>query len=83
MSGPDGDGEGGSVPVLPSDEELAAMRYEELVATLERLTRRMADNEVGIEEAADLYERARAIHRMASERLDAIRKRIDELEAEG
>ena len=74
------DQEGGTE--LATDAELAKLRYEELIATLEGLTRRMSDPEVGIEEATDLYERARVVHRMATERLDAIRKRIDEMEGQ-
>lgn len=65
----------------PADDELEAMRFEELVSTLEDLTRKISDAEVGIEEAAELYERAKVVHRMASERLDAIRRRIDEIDA--
>ncbi len=60
-------------------DDLGSLTYEELVALLEDLTRRMSSGEVGIEEAADLYERASVVHREAAARLETVRKRIDSL----
>ena len=54
-----------------------AMTFEELVATLESLTERMASGQIGVEEAADLYEEAERLHRLASERLARVQARID------
>lgn len=53
-----------------------SMTYEQLVESLERLTQRMADGDVGIEEAVDLYEQAGRIHAQAAERLARIKDRI-------
>lgn len=57
----------------------SSMTYEELVDALEQLTHRMADGDVGIEEAVDLYERAGRLHEQASERLARIQDRIARL----
>ena len=54
-----------------------AMSFEELVTTLEALTDRMASGEIGIEEAADLYEQAELLHRLAAERLARVQARIE------
>lgn len=61
------------------DEATASMTYEELVDSLEQLTQRMADGDVGIEEAVDLYERAGRLHARAAERLARIQDRIAHL----
>ena len=57
----------------------STLSYEELVETLEALTDRMASGSIGIEEAADLYERAGALHAAALDRLERVRERIDRL----
>ncbi|HUR17369.1 MAG TPA: exodeoxyribonuclease VII small subunit [Acidimicrobiales bacterium] len=59
--------------------DVSAMTYEELVEALEQLTSRMADGDVGIEEAVDLYERAGRLHTQATERLAGIQERIERL----
>ena len=61
-----------------SDEE-ATLTYEQLVEALEDVTKRMADGQIGIEEATDLYERARRLHDLASQRLDRVKERIERL----
>ncbi|MGH9064352.1 MAG: exodeoxyribonuclease VII small subunit [Acidimicrobiales bacterium] len=76
VSGPPAGGPDGSVA-------LEALTYEQLVATLEDLTRRMSEGEVGIEEVADLYEQAGAVHRAASERLARIQARLAGLTGDG
>jgi len=55
------------------------MSYEQLVEALEKLTERMADGEIGIEEAVDLYERAGRLEGMARARLDRVQRRIESL----
>jgi exodeoxyribonuclease VII small subunit len=55
------------------------MTYEELVAALEALTERMASGTIGIEEAAELYEMAGALHAAAAARLAAVQERIERL----
>ncbi|MDQ1401779.1 MAG: Exonuclease small subunit [Actinomycetota bacterium] len=64
-----------------SSPDPASLTYEQLVEALERLTDRMAAGDIGIEEAADLYEDAGRLHALASARLAAIQERIDGLQA--
>lgn len=54
-----------------------AMTFEELMASLEQLTDRMASGQIGIEEAADLYDQAERLHRLAAERLARVQARIE------
>jgi exodeoxyribonuclease VII small subunit len=63
----------------PAPDELT---YEQLVASLEELTGRMASGAIGIEEAAELYELAGRLHTAAAARLDAVQRRIDGLRAD-
>ncbi len=60
-----------------------AMTFEQLVAALEDLTDRMASGEIGIEEAADLYEQAEKLHALAAERLARVQARIEARAANG
>jgi exodeoxyribonuclease VII small subunit len=53
--------------------------YEQLVQKLETLTARMASGDIGIEEAADVYEEAGKLHAEATERLARVQERIDKL----
>jgi exodeoxyribonuclease VII small subunit len=53
--------------------------FEELVAELESITERMAAGDLGIEAAADLFERAEALHALATERLVQVRARVEGL----
>ena len=57
------------------------MTFEQLVAELEQLTERMASGDIGIEEVADLYEKAERLHALAAERLAKVQARIDALAA--
>ena len=57
----------------------ASMTFEQLVAELEAMTRRMASGDIGIEEAAELYERAGELHALAAERLEKVKERIERL----
>jgi exodeoxyribonuclease VII small subunit len=66
--------------VTSGDESLT---YEQLVESLEELTRRMADGALGIEEAVELYERAGKLHALAAERLARVQARIEGLGAGG
>ncbi len=59
-----------------------SMSYEQLVDALEQLTKRMADGQTGIEEAAQLYEQARHLEALARERLERVQRRIDALAQE-
>lgn len=61
------------------DDPYAELTFEELVEQLEGLTERMAAGDIGIEEAADLYERAQALHGLAEERLRRVQERIQRL----
>jgi exodeoxyribonuclease VII small subunit len=53
------------------------MTFEQLVAELEQLTERMASGDIGIEEVADLYEKAERLHALAAERLAKVQARIE------
>jgi exodeoxyribonuclease VII small subunit len=61
--------------------DYSGLSFEQLLDELESLTRRMAAGDVGIEEAADLYERAGALHALAAERLARVQERIEKLSA--
>ena len=66
---------------LPTDDgaSLDAMTFEQIVAALEALTDRMAAGDIGIEEAAELYERAGRLHAAASARLASVEERVERL----
>ncbi len=53
--------------------------FEELMAELEDVTTRLAAGDIGIEAAADLYERAERLHARATERLEQVRARVERL----
>jgi exodeoxyribonuclease VII small subunit len=53
--------------------------FEQLVEELELLTDRMAAGDIGIEEAADLYEQAQQLHARAEERLRRVQERIEQI----
>ncbi len=55
--------------------------FEELMEELEAITEKLAAGDLGIEAAADLYERAEKLHAQAAERLDAVRARVERLAA--
>jgi exodeoxyribonuclease VII small subunit len=55
------------------------MSFEQLVDTLDELARRISSGEVGIEEAARLYELAGAVHEEASLRLERVRAKVEGL----
>jgi exodeoxyribonuclease VII small subunit len=61
------------------DLPLSSMSFEELVDTLDGLARRISSGEVGIEEAARLYELAGAVHEEASLRLEGVRAKVEGL----
>ncbi len=62
-----------------AEDDLDALSFEELVDRLETLTAQLADGGIGIERAADLYERAQRLHAAAAARLEAVARRIDDL----
>jgi exodeoxyribonuclease VII small subunit len=53
--------------------------FEELMAELEQVTELLATGELGIEAAADLYERAQQLHTLAAERLARVQERVERL----
>ena len=57
-----------------------AMTYEQLVEALEQVTNRLASDDLGIEDAADLYEEAGRLHAAAADRLAKVKDRIDRLQ---
>ena len=64
-----------------ADDPYAERTFEQLVAELEGLTEQMASGELGIEAAADLYERAQVLHGLAEERLRRVQERVERLSA--
>ncbi|MDQ6782273.1 MAG: exodeoxyribonuclease VII small subunit [Actinomycetota bacterium] len=66
------------VMVEPTAEE-SAMTFEQLMAELEAVTEALATGELGIEAAADLYERAERLHALATARLAQVQARVDGL----
>jgi len=63
----------------PIEEEL---RYEQIVEQLEAVTEQLAAGSVGIEAAADLFEKAGRLHAQAAARLDAVRLRLEALDTD-
>lgn len=61
----------------------AERSFEDLMGELEEITERLATGDLGIEAAADLYERAQRLHALASERLAQVQQRIDNLSKSG
>jgi exodeoxyribonuclease VII small subunit len=57
--------------------------FEELMEALELLTDRLATGDLGIEQAADLYEQAEALHARARLRLAEVQERIARLSPRG
>jgi exodeoxyribonuclease VII small subunit len=57
----------------------AGRSFEELMAELESVTERLAAGDLGIETAADLYERAEKLHALATERLTQVKARVERL----
>jgi exodeoxyribonuclease VII small subunit len=61
----------------------AGRSFEDLMAELEQVTETLASGELGIEAAADLYERAQHLHGLASDRLAQVQQRIERLSQPG
>lgn len=72
-TGAGGSGVGGS-------GEDDARSFEELLSELESVTEQLAAGQIGIEVAADLYERAEHLHAVARARLEAVQARVDRLD---
>lgn len=64
-------------PRLPEGAE--SLTFEQLMTALETITSRLAVGELDIEEAADLYEQAEALHALAARRLAQVQERVDAL----
>jgi exodeoxyribonuclease VII small subunit len=65
----------------PAGEDLDVLTYEELLDRLETVVSQMAAGDIGIEQVADLYERAGRLQAAAAERLERVRARIEGLAA--
>jgi exodeoxyribonuclease VII small subunit len=55
---------------------LSSLTFEAILAALETVTAKLANGDIGIEAAADLYEQAEILHAAASARLAAVEERI-------
>ena len=68
----------GGSPVQVDDRD-ATRSFEDLMAELEQVTETLAGGDLGIEAAADLYERAQHLHALAAHRLAQVQQRIEKL----
>jgi exodeoxyribonuclease VII small subunit len=68
-----------NTPANTSVRAVDAMTFEELVDELTDVTAQMDDGAIGIERAADLYDRASALHAAASARLVNVEARLEQL----
>lgn len=64
------------------DGPLESLTFEQLLSALELVTGRLANGDLGIEAAADLYEQAEILHAAAQDRLAAVEARIARLRAQ-
>jgi exodeoxyribonuclease VII small subunit len=62
-------------------EEPDSRTFEDLMTELEAVTERLAAGDLGIEAAADLYERAERLHALATERLAQVQARVEAMTA--
>lgn len=53
--------------------------FEDLMVQLEAVTAQLATGDLGIEAAADLYEKAEKLHAAATARLEQVRQRVERL----
>ena len=53
--------------------------FEELMVELEAVTAQLATGDLGIEAAADLYEKAEKLHAAATTRLEQVKQRVEKL----
>lgn len=60
----------------PDNSGLDDMTFEQLVSELEAVASAMDRGDIGIEEAADLYGRAGALHAAAAARLAQVQHRL-------
>lgn len=58
---------------------LESLTFEQILGLLETVTNRLANGELGIEAAADLYEQAEILHAAAQARLAAVEARLASL----
>ena len=65
----------------PPPADLDPLSFEQLMEALEAITARLAGADIGIEEAADLYEQAERLHAKAAERLAQVSERVARLSA--
>jgi exodeoxyribonuclease VII small subunit len=70
----------GGAPVAGTDAG-PDRTFEDLMDELEAITEKLAAGDLGIEAAAELYERAEKLHNLAAERLAAVRERVERLAA--
>lgn len=56
--------------------------FEDLMSELEEVTGRLAAGDLGIEAAAELYERAERLHAAATVKLQQVRQRVEKLSSD-
>lgn len=65
-------------------EKKKEQRFEDQLAKLEEIVARLEDEEVGLEESLDLFERGMTLVKSCRERLETVEQRVAQLmQAEG
>jgi exodeoxyribonuclease VII small subunit len=67
----------------PTDDELAARPFDELVGELQRIVQALEAGSVGLEESIELYKQGLRLHAACEERLRAAELTITELGRRG
>lgn len=70
-------------PAAPTDQELAARPFDELVAELQRVVQALEAGNVGLEESIELYRQGLRLHAACEERLRTAELTITELGRRG
>ena len=70
-----------SDPIMPAD--IAAMNFEEALAELEQIVRRLEGGQVKLDEAILFYERGALLKRHCERKLNEAQQRVDRIVIEG
>jgi len=64
-----------------ADRPIAEMSFEEALAALEEVVRRLEGQDVPLEQSIDLYERGEALRKHCEDRLKAAEMRVEKITA--
>lgn len=75
---------GSAIPAKPASmtqemPEIGQMSFEQALAALEDVVRRLEGGEVALDESIDLYERGEKLRKACQARLDAAQERIEKI----